>query len=76
MGQGGDVVLVNGTKYAWDRTGCGAYQMEWMFGKEYSCAVTIGFAPDSNQTLLSRSTLKRRTSTSARVMTVDMPSTP
>ncbi|KAL9609491.1 MAG: hypothetical protein Q9167_005740 [Letrouitia subvulpina] len=34
MGQGGYIVLVNGTKYTWDRSGCGAYQMEWKFGND------------------------------------------
>ena len=34
MGQGGYIVLVNGTKYAWDRSGSGAYQMEWKFSDD------------------------------------------
>ena len=34
MGQGGIIVLVNGTKYQWDLTGQGAYQMEWEFGRD------------------------------------------
>lgn len=34
MGQGGIIVLVNGTKYAWDRTGSDNHQKGWDFGND------------------------------------------
>ncbi|KAI9723061.1 MAG: hypothetical protein M1812_001510 [Candelaria pacifica] len=34
MGQGGVVVLVNGTSYVWDLVGQNAYQMEWEFERD------------------------------------------